>query len=160
MFNLYRSRSRFALLIIPAMLLLAIHANAQSKPDVQKLEREIRLLDQAAAKAILEKDEAGIDLYFAPNSVTNNPRGGLTHGNGGVKALFKSGVINYASFERVIEHVEIHGSTAVVMGNESLTLAGTGGQPGDVIKRRYTNVWMKNGGKWKIVARHASVLCE
>lgn len=157
MCSFYQLRFRFVLLII---LLFALDATAQSKADLRKSEREIRLLDQAAAKAILEKDEAGIDLYFAPNSVTNNPRGGLTYGNGGVKALFKTGVIDYASFERVIEHVEIHGNTAVIMGNESLTIAGTDGKPGAVVKRRYTNLWMKTAGKWQIVARHASIMCD
>lgn len=157
MFIFYRSGLRFVLVII---CFFALDASAQNKPDLGKFEREIRLLDQAAAKAILEKDEAAIDLYFAPNSITNNPRGGLTYGNGGVKALFNSGVINYASFERAIEHVEIHGTTAVVAGNESLTVAGKDGRPGEVVRRRYTNVWMKSGGKWQIVARHASIMCD
>ena len=155
MFNFQRSLTT----LVAAVFLLALQVNAQHKPDLRKLEREIRLLDQAAAKAIFEKDEAAIDLYFDPNSFTNNPRGGLTKGNDGVKALFKSGVINYASFERAIEHVEIRGNTAVVMGNESLTMAGNDGKPADLVKRRYTNVWMKTEGKWQIVARHASVVC-
>lgn len=145
---------------ILAIFMLAAPVFAQSNTDVRRFEREVRLLDQAAAKAILERDEAAVDLYFAPNAVTNNPRSGLTYGNEGVKTLMRSGVINYASFERAIEHVEIHGNTAVVMGNESLQMAATDGKPGQTIKRRYTNIWMKTGGKWRIIARHANVVCE
>ena len=142
------------------VIVLAGSVSSQSTDGLRKFEREIRLLDQAAAKAILERDEKAIDLYFAPKAVTNNPRSGLTYGNDGVKALFKSGVINYAAFERVIEHVEVHGKTAIVMGNETLTTAATGTQSGETVKRRYTNVWMKTGTRWQIVARHASVLCN
>ena len=133
---------------------------SQDNDALRKLERDIRLLDQAAAKAILERDEKAIDLYFAPNALTNNPRGGLTHGNDGVKALFKTGVINYASFERAIEHVEVHGNTAIVVGSETLTEADKSGKAGETVRRRYTNIWMKNGGRWQIVARHASVVCN
>ena len=123
-------------------------------------EREIRSLDQAAAKAILERDDAGIDRYFASDSITNNPRGGQTVGNEGVKALFRNGVINYASFERVIESVQLRGNVAVVMGNETLTIRSAKGEPGPPIRRRYTNVWMKSRNKWQIIARHANVICD
>ena len=143
-----------------AIFILTAPVFAKSSNDLRKLEREVRLIDQAAAKAILEKDEGAIDIYFAPNSVTNNPRSGLTHGNEGVKTLMRSGVINYASFERTIEHVEIHGNTAIVMGNENLQMAAKDGKPGQIIKRRYTNIWMKSGGRWKIIARHANIVCE
>jgi ketosteroid isomerase-like protein len=27
------------------------------------------------------------------------------------------------------------------------------------VKRRYTNIWMKKDGNWKLVARHANVIC-
>ena len=159
MFNVHRSLFRPVPWIL-AILVMAAPLMAQNNTDLRKFEREIRLLDQAAAKAILEKDEGAIDIYFAPNSVTNNPRSGLTHGNEGVKTLMRSGVINYASFERTIEHVEIHGNTAVVMGNENLQMAAKDGKPGQIVKRRYTNIWMKIGGKWKIIARHANIVCE
>jgi ketosteroid isomerase-like protein len=154
--------SRYYSLLSSVLILLVLSSAAASQDtgDLRKFEREVRLADQAAAKAILERDEAGVDLYFAPNSITNNPRGGLTLGNEGVKALFKTGVINYASFERVIEHVEIHGKTAIVMGNETLTTAGKDGKPGEPVKRRFTNVWTKNSGRWQIIARHASIVCN
>ena len=122
-----------------------------------KTESKIRELDQAAAKAILERDDAAVDRYFATDSITNNPRGGQTVGNEGVKALFRSGVINYASFDRVVESVQLRGNVAIVMGNETLTMKS---DPGKSIKRRYTNVWMKNGNSWQIVARHANVICD
>ena len=150
--------SSFALIVFVLALTNAMAQRPENGADVLKFEREVRLVDQAAAKAILERDEAAIDLYFARDSVTNNPRGGLTHGTEGVKALFRNGVINYASFERTIESIQVRGNTAKVMGNEVLTERLKTGEVGPPIRRRYTNVWMKNGSKWQIVARHASIV--
>ncbi len=31
---------------------------------------------------------------------------------------------------------------------------------GQVVKRRFTNIWMYKNGKWQQIARHASVICE
>lgn len=143
-----------------SLALVIIVALATLVAGQSTTERAIRDLDQAAAKAILERDDAGIDRYFAPDSITNNPRGGQTVGNEGVKALFRSGVINYASFDRVIESVSLRGKVAIVMGNETVTMRSEKGAAGPPIKRRYTNVWMKNGKRWQIVARHANVICE
>jgi ketosteroid isomerase-like protein len=30
---------------------------------------------------------------------------------------------------------------------------------GQTVKRRYTNIWMKQSAGWKLVARHANVVC-
>ena len=122
-------------------------------------EKEIRKLDLEAAKAIREKDEKAIARFFTANSVTNDPRNGLTKGSAGVIEAARSNLINYYSFERNIESVQIFDSTAVTMGNEVVTLRSASGGPGNVIRRRYTNVWMKRGGSWVIVARHANVIC-
>jgi uncharacterized protein (TIGR02246 family) len=125
-----------------------------------KLEQQIRELDAASAKAILEKDDAGVDRLFAKDAVVNNPRGGLTYGASGVKELFRNGLINYASFERVVESVQIRGSTVIVMGNEAFAMKEKNGKAGPTIRRRFTNVWIKRSGKWQLTARHASIICQ
>jgi uncharacterized protein (TIGR02246 family) len=125
-----------------------------------KLEQQIRELDAASAKAILEKDDAGVDRLFAKDAVVNNPRGGLTYGASGVKELFRNGLINYASFERVVESVQIRGSTVIVMGNEAFAMKEKDGKAGPTIHRRFTNVWIKRSGKWQLTARHASIICQ
>jgi uncharacterized protein (TIGR02246 family) len=135
-------------------------AFSQMTDKPTKLEQQIRKLDAASAKAILEKDDAAVDRLFAKDAVVNNPRGGLTFGASGIKELFKNGVIDYALFERVVESVQMHGSTAIVMGNEAYAMREKGGQAGQTIHRRFTNVWMKRSGKWQLTARHASVICQ
>jgi len=140
---------------------LPLSAAAQTRgSSVKSVESELRQLDLAAAKAVLDKDEKAIARFFTKDSVTNNPRNGLTIGSRGVIEAARSNVINYRSFERVIESIQVLGKTAVIMGHETVVMVGNGGNAGAIIERRYTNIWMKNGNNWQIVARHANVICN
>lgn len=143
-----------------SLLIAASAVLGQSKGRrVSTAEEMIRKLDLEAAEAIRKKDGAAIDLIFARDSVTNNPRGGLTVGAEGVKELFRTGVIDYASLIREVESVQMRGNTAIVMGRETVTTNARDGQLSRTYARRYTNVWMRSGKTWQIVARHASPIC-
>jgi len=126
----------------------------------QQVEKEVRILDAEAAKAVLDKNEAAIARFFADDSVTNNPRNSLTHGSSGVIEAARAGLINYYSFERVIESVQVLGNTVVIMGNEKVVMKDPAGGLGETVKRRYTNVWMKTDKNWQIVARHANIIAD
>jgi len=139
---------------------LSVAASAQTgRPSSKNLEAELRQLDLAAAKAVLEKDEKAIARYFTKDSVTNNPRNGLTIGSEGVIQAARANVINYHSFDRMIESVQVLGKTVVIMGNETVVMKAKDGSAGETIRRRYTNIWMKTGAGWRIVARHANIIC-
>ena len=133
---------------------ITISVNAQSSSDAS-LKDSLRELDLKAGEAILKRDEKEIERYFTADSVTNNPRNGLTHGSGGVMETARTGLIDYKSFERNAESIQILGTTAILMGSETVVW-----NNGETVRRRYTNVWMKRGGHWKIVARHANVICQ
>jgi hypothetical protein len=45
------------------------------------------------------------------------------------------------------------------MGRETVVPKGNSPNAGNTINRRYTNIWMKRSGKWRLIARHASVIC-
>ena len=121
---------------------------AASSGDV---EAEIRRLDLEAAKAIQQKDERAIATYFAERSVTNNPRNGLTLGSSGVIDAARTNLIDFVSFDLIIESVQVLGNTAMFRD--------TAGKAGATVRRRYTNVWMRTGKTWQIVARHANIIC-
>ena len=128
-------------------------ALAQTSADA-KLKEMLRGLDLKAAEAILKRDEKEISRFFTADSVTNSPRNILTHGNAGVIGAARTGIIDYKSFERNVESIQIFGSTAILMGNEIVVFTN-----GNTVRRRYTNIWMKRGREWQIVARHANVIC-
>jgi hypothetical protein len=62
----------------------------------------------------------------------------------------RSGRIRHASYDRQIEQLRVHGNTAIVMGHETVV------DTGPVIRRRYTEVWIRAGERWQAVARHAN----
>ncbi len=147
---------------IVSVLMFSILIVGQTKSQTAKgkLEATLRKLDLEAALAIQEKDEARIAKFFTKESVTNNPRNSLTLGSTGVIEATRAGVINYHSFDRQIESVQILGNTVILMGNETVVMMGSDNGPGETIRRRYTNIWMKTGKNWQIVARHANIICR
>jgi len=146
---------------IPAFLLLVFTVDAQKKQvSNADIEQTIKKLDVEAAKAVLDHDEKGIARYFAANSVINNPRNSLTMGSAGVIETAKTAAIDYYKFERAVESVQILGNTAITMGQETITMKNQMGGAGAIYVRRYTNVWMRSGSTWQIVARHSNNICK
>ena len=77
-------------------------------------------------------------------------------------AMMASGDVAAEDFVRVPEAVTISGNIGIVMGHESFTPTAAsasgrmfGARP---LKRRYTNVYMFDGGRWKFIGRHANVI--
>jgi hypothetical protein len=66
------------------------------------------------------------------------------------------------SFERVVEGTAITGPVGIVMGREVVRPAPTSNlgrlHPGETLQRRFTNVFLWEEGKWRFLARQASVV--
>ena len=76
-----------------------------------------------------------------------------------VFAMKKTGG-KFLSFERKIEEVVIKGDVAISMGNETVVTSSDNSNTQLVSKRRYTNIWMKQNGTWKLTARHTHEICK
>lgn len=144
--------------IVMFILVSGVFALAQNSNSVEAIEREIRRLDTAQAEAVLRKDFAALDRLCAEDFIVNSPRNNIVKGRDGVKELIRQGVIDYASFTREIETVSIYEKTAIVMGRETIVTKAGAGQTEQNQSRRYTNIWIKKGGKWLLTARHASII--
>jgi len=130
-------------------------ASAQSVKQKAKIEQEIRRLDLAHADAILRGDLAALDKLWTEDFKVNNPFNQVDRAD-----RIRTGAVTYSSFTREPETVLIHGDTAIVMGREIVVPKGDSPDSGKTINRRYTNIWMKRSNHWRLVARHASVICE
>jgi ketosteroid isomerase-like protein len=126
----------------------------------EKEEGEIRKLEEMESNAVVKKDTATLLKLWAKDYTVNAPSNRVV--TSGKNTLDRPVInqANYASFIREIEHVIVKGETAIVMGNETVTTAPTDTKPSIIIKRRYSNIWMKQTGSWKLVARHANVICS
>jgi len=118
------------------------------------IEKEIRTLDAAHADAVLRGDMAAMDKIWTTDFKVNNPFNEVDKAD-----RIRNGAVTYASFERTAETVLVHGDTVIVMGRETVVPKGNSPDAGKTINRRYTNIYMKREGKWRLIARHASVIC-
>ena len=72
--------------------------------------------------------------------------------------LVQRGLIRYAAFERQIEAIRFSADIAIVMGAESVEPVGDTPHAGETVRRRFTNIWKKQGATWHMIARHANVI--
>ena len=128
---------------------------AQSPKQKAAIEQEVRKLDLAHADAVLRGDLAAMDKLWTTDFVVNNPFGEIDKAN-----RIRNGAVTYSSFVREPEAITVHGGTAIVMGRETVMPKGNSPDAGKTIKRRYTNIWMLRKGRWRLVARQASVVCQ
>ena len=127
---------------------------AQSAKQKTAIEQEIRKLDLAHADAILRGDLAALDKLWTEDFKVNNPFNEIDKAD-----RIRTAAVTYSSFVREPEAIMVHGNTVIVMGRETAVPKGSSPDAGKTIRRRYTNIWMKRQGKWRLVARHASVIC-
>ena len=143
------------LAVILTVLVLPGLGSAQSVKQKAAIEQEIKRLDIAHADAILRGDLAALDKLWTSDFKVNNPFNEIDRAD-----RIRTGSVTYSSFIREPESVQIHKDTVIVMGREIVVPKGNSPDAGKTINRRYTNIWMKRSGKWRLVARHASVICQ
>ena len=151
---------KLLLFVATVLIFAAGFVSAQSVKQNDKLEQEIRRLDLAHADAILRRDVETLKKLIAEDAVTNHPTNKIVKEREGIFELIRNGTINYSSFAREPETFLFYKDMVVVMGNETLTLADNASGAGKTVRRRYTNVWMKQKGKWLLSVRHAHIVCS
>lgn len=129
--------------------------SAQSEKQNLVIEKEIRKLDLAHADAVLRGDLTAMDKTWIKDFKVNNPFNEVDKAD-----RIRTGAVTYSSFVRVAESVQVHGDTVIVMGHEEVVPKGNSPDAGKTINRRYTNIFMKRSGKWRLIARHANVICQ
>jgi ketosteroid isomerase-like protein len=129
--------------------------SGHSAKQNDSIEQEIRKLELAHADAVLRGDLAALDKLWTKDFKVNNPFNEIDKAD-----RIRTGAVTYSSFVREVESVQVHGNTVIVMGWETVIPKGNSPDAGNTINRRYTNIWMKRNGKWRLIARHASVICQ
>src|SRR5438045_7525667 len=114
-------------------------------------------LEEMQRRAVLEGDVGAIESFWAVDLLVNGPHNRLLVGRDATLDLVRKGVIDFERFDRSVERVELQGDMAVSMGTESV-MQKHGPQAGEVIHRRYTNVWRQSDGRWQLRFRNANVV--
>ena len=144
-------------LIVLAGGILAAAAPAPVKPT----EANLRAADAEQMRIIVEGDVKAQQAFMHPNYIINAPANVVRRKRELVADLAR-GAMGSESFQRVIEGTAITGDVGIVMGREVVkpTSASNLGKlhPGQTLQRRFTNVFLWDGRKWRFLARQASIV--
>lgn len=146
-------------LALPLVLLLLGCATARlaNQPDTTD-EATIRLLEEQERVAVLNRDTAALVQLWSEQLIVNAPSNQVSSDRSVVLNLMRQGLIHYSLFERRIERLRIDDDIAFVMGGETIQPIGNAPQAGQTVQRRFTHVWKKETGVWRLVARHANII--
>lgn len=118
---------------------------------------EFNELEERERRAVLAGDADAIEKFWSPELLVNGPHNQLLIGVDATLGMVRNRVIDFERFDRTVERVEIEGDIAVSMGSEVI-MQKRGPQAGQLIHRRYTNVWRNMDGRWELRFRHANVV--
>ncbi len=149
---------------LSVLVLLGGGTLAESKAPGRVSDEElVRSLDDQERAAALKRDVAALERLWSDQFTVNAPNNQVVVGKAAVLDTFvRTGVINFSSFERQIEFVRVDGDFAIIMGLETVKplsdAPSAGLVAGKTVKRRFTNIWKKEAGTWRLFARHANVI--
>ena len=123
----------------------------------------VRSLDDQERAAALNRDVPALERLWSDEFVVNAPNNQVVVGRQqNLDKFVRGGVINFSSFERTIEFMRVDGNFGVLMGLETVVprtdVPSAGLVAGQIIRRRFTNIWKKEGNTWRLYWRHANVM--
>ena len=141
--------------IVIALLLTTASIALGQKP--RAIEQVIRQLDHERIQAQIDADVAALDRIYAADFIGVGPSGALRT-KPQVISDFKSGELKSQSISTDEVQVRNYGNTAVETGISTMI----GQDRGKAVPRdnRFTRVWVKQQGRWRLVLNHYSPLIK
>jgi uncharacterized protein (TIGR02246 family) len=118
---------------------------------------EVLEADQRAVRATLAGDAEGFAAVLAPQCIVHGPDNRVRQAPDTI-AAFQAGLISYIAFERNIERTARLGDLVVTMGEETIKPKGKAPHAGKTVRRRFTDVWGRVDGQWRIELRQATII--
>ncbi len=134
----------------------ALFAASQTKEDT-RAEEQVRQLNGEEVQAFLQKDPKTMARLWSDDFVVTNPLNRFVNKKQ-VLDMVESGFLVITSYDRQIEYARVYGDTVIVAGRETVVWGGRMPNAGKTELLRFTGVWMRQGGRWQQVARHANVV--
>ena len=130
-------------------------AQKQNARDSHKtsVEEAIRKLDDERIQAQIHADATALDRIYAADFIGVGPSGRVRT-KPQVISDFTSGDLKFQSITTDDVQVRVYGNTAVETGRSTMI----GQDKGKTVPRdtRFTRVWIKQQGRWRLVANHYS----
>ncbi len=144
------------LIVVTSSSALTQHARKESD-RTNKAEQEVRQVENERVQALYRGDAKEIDRLYADDYI-------MTLGSGTVigkpdeLAIYTTGSRKTQSWEPEDVKIRVYGDGAVVTGRASVKDI-LRGQSRD-FQFRFTNVWVKQHGRWQIVTRHGTRMAQ
>ena len=148
-------RQLFAIAVVT--FLMAAIASGQEQgaaKDPRKIvEQAIRKLDNERIQAQIHADAAALERIYAEDFIGVGPSG-TVRTKPQVIADFMSGNLRFQSITTADVQVRVYGNAAVETGLSTMN----GQDKGNAVPHdtRFTRVWIKQQGRWRLVANHYS----
>src|SRR5436305_13187135 len=140
--------------IIVAMGPLAVgQTKSARRSQTESVVERIKKLDQERIQAQIHADAATLDRLYADDFIGVGPSGTIRT-KPQVIADFTSGTLKFQSITTEDVQVRVYGNTAVETGRSTMK----GEDKGKTVPQetRFTRVWVKQQGRWRLVANHYS----
>ena len=148
-------RSLAAIVLVFALIDAAIAQDTSATTDQgSSTEQTIRQLDSERVLAQIGADVVTLDRIYADDFIGVGPSG-TVRSKAQVLSDFASGTLKFQSITTDEVQVRIYDNTAVETGLSTMI----GQDKGNPVPRdtRFTRVWVKQQGSWRLVANHYSV---
>ena len=148
---------KWTLVIAVLTLTLASIALGQeqsaNKDQRSSVKQAIRQLDNERIQAQIQADATALDRIYADDFIGVGPSG-TVRTKAQVISDFTSGVLKFQSITTDEVQVRVYENTAVETGLSTMV----GQDKGKAVPRdtRFTRVWVKQQGRWRLVANHYS----
>ncbi|HEX6719187.1 MAG TPA: nuclear transport factor 2 family protein [Pyrinomonadaceae bacterium] len=142
------------LALTPASVVLA-QKQSPRRDQRRTVARVIRQLDHERIQAQINADRAALDRIYANDFIGIGPSG-TVRTKPQVLSDFTSGNLKFQSITTDDVQVRVYGNTAVEIGRS--TMNGQDKNKVVPVDNRFTRVWVKQHGRWRLVANHYSVL--
>ncbi len=132
-------------------------ASSQATGEQARAEEDVRRLNTEEVNAFLNNDPKAMERLWSDDFVVTNPLNKFV-GKQKVLGMVASGFLIITSYDRQIEYLRVYGDTVIVAGSETVVWGGKMPNAGKTEHLRFTGIWMKQGGRWQQVARHANIV--
>jgi uncharacterized protein (TIGR02246 family) len=147
-------------LMIAALVLVAASSTLGQTQSAKReqggnTEQTIRQLDHERIQAQISADAVALDRLYADDFLGVGPSG-TVRTKAQVIEDFTSGKLKFQTITTDDVQVRVYGNTAVETGRSIMN----GQDKGKSVPRdtRFTRVWIKQEGRWRLVANHYSTL--